>query len=76
MGPDPPDGAVPVHISAQVRAKARREAAKEAGGWELVLSSASGSNGGSGLRGDQGLCHEEAEYGRAIYFDATDYVPL
>ena len=42
------------------------------GGWELGLSSYGGSNGGSGLRGDWGLRHEEAEYSRAINCNATN----
>ena len=48
----------------------------EAGGWELGLSSADGSNDGSRLRGDQDLRHEEVEYGCAVYCDATDSGPL
>ena len=49
-----------------------REAAKEVGGWELVLYSTGGGNSGSGLRGDWGLRREEAEYGRTVYFNATN----
>ena len=42
------------------------------GGWDLGISSYAGSNGGSGLRGDWGLRHEEAEYSRAINCNATN----
>ena len=72
VGPDPPDGAGPDHISAQGRAMAHQEAAEAEGGGALVISSADGVNDGSGLQGDRDLRHEEAEYGRAIYCDATD----
>ena len=67
VGPDPPDGAVPGQLSAQGRAAAHREAAESAGVGELGISSAGGGNGGSGIRRYRGLCHEEAEYGCAIY---------
>ena len=40
------------------------------------VSSAGGNNFGSRIRGDWGLCHEEVEYGCAIYFSATNSGPL
>ena len=46
---------------------AHREAAEEAGWWELGLSSAGVGNGGSVIQGDWDLSHEEVEYGRAVY---------
>ena len=49
VGPDPPDGAGPVQLSAQGCAKAHRKVAKEAGGWDMGPSSAGGGNGGSGI---------------------------
>ena len=55
---------------------AHRESANKAGGWKLELSSTGGGNGTSGLRGDQGVCFEEAEYVCTIYCDATNSGPL
>ena len=45
-------------------------------GGEIEKFYAGGSNGRRGLRGDWGLHHKEAEYGRAIYCDVTDSGPL
>ena len=42
----------------------------------MGISSAGGSNVGGGLQLDWVLYHEDAEYGRAIYCNATDYGPL
>ena len=42
----------------------------------MVVPIIGGSNGGSRLRGDQDIRHEEAEYGRAVYCNATDSGPL
>ena len=72
MGPDPPGGAVPEKIPAQGRATAHREADEAEGGGEMGISFAGGSNGLGGIRRDWGLYHEESEYSRAIYYDATD----
>ena len=55
------------------RATAHQEAAEETGRWELVIHLIGGGNGVSRLCGDRGIRHEEAEYGRAVYCDATDY---
>ena len=33
-------------------------------------------NGGSRLQGDNEIRHKEAEHGRAVYCDATNYGPL
>ena len=52
------------------------EAAEEAEGWELGLSSSGDGNGGIGLRGDWGICHKEVEYGHTVYCDATNSGPL
>ena len=76
MIPNPLDGAGPVQLSEKGRAKSHREADEEEGGWELGLSSTSGGNSGIRLQGDWGLGHEEAEYGRAIYYDAKNYGPM
>ena len=49
---------------------------KETGGWEFGLPAIVGVNGGSRLRGDQEICHKDAEHGCAVYFDATNSGPL
>ena len=49
VDPDPQDGADPEYLSAQGRATSHQDTAKEAGGWELVLSSSGCVNGRSGL---------------------------
>ena len=51
-------------------------AAEEKGGWELVIPLIGGGNGGIRLRGNQDIRHEEEEYGRAVYCDATDSGPM
>ena len=76
MGPDPPDGAGPEHIPEQVHNTYHWEASEAEGGGWVGISSDVGSNGGGGLLGDLGLHHEEVEYGRSIYCDATDSGPL
>ena len=76
MDPDPPDGAGPDQISAQGRATAHREASGASGGGALRISSYGGGNVRIRIRGDWGINHEEAEYGCAIYCDATEYGPL
>ena len=76
VDPDPPYGAGPEQISAQGCAIDHRETSEAAEGGFLVISSAGGSNGGSGLRRYQGLRHEEAEYSRTIYCDANSSGPL
>ena len=76
MCPEPPDGTVPEHLPAQGCATDHWEASEAEGGGEMGISSDGGSNGGGGLLGDLGLHHEEAEYGHAIYCNATDYGPL
>ena len=76
VGTDPQDGVGPEYFSAQGCATAHREAAKETGGWELGISLIGGGNGGIRIQGDQDIHHKEAEYGRAVYCDATDYGSL
>ena len=44
--------------------------------WELGLPNSGGGTGGSGVRGDKEVRNKEAEHGRAIYCDATDYGSL
>ena len=46
MGPYPPYGADPGHILAQGRTPDLREEAKAAGGWDMGVYSAGGSDGG------------------------------
>ena len=76
LGTKPPYRAGPDQLSAQGLTTAHRNTDKAVGGGELGISSAGGGNGGSGLRGDWGLRHEEEEYDCTIYLDATDYGPL
>ena len=47
VGPYPPYGADPGHILAQGRTPDLREEAKAAGGWDMGVYSAGGSDGGS-----------------------------
>ena len=60
MGADPPDGAVPWKFPTQGRAMAHWEAAEEMGGWELVIPTFGGGNGGIMLQGDWEIHHEES----------------
>ena len=55
---------------------AHREEAEDMRGWELVIPFTGGGNGGSRIRGDRDIRHEEAEYGRALCFNVTDSGPL
>ena len=76
MGTNPQDGAGPEYFPTQVRETAHREASEETGGWGSVVTFIGGSNGGSRLRGDRNIHHEEVEHGRAVYCDVTDYGTL
>ena len=76
MGTHPRDGAGPGYIPAQGCATDHREATKETWGQELGVPAIGRGNRGSGIREDQKVCHEEAEYGRAVYCDATNSGPL
>ena len=42
------------------------------GGWDLVVPIIVGINGGSRLKGDRDIHHEESEHSRAVYFDVTN----
>ena len=53
-----------------------REVDEEKGGWELGIPLIGGGNSGIRLRGDQYICHEEAECGCIVYCDATYSGPL
>ena len=53
--------------------RAHREVDDDTGEWELVITLIGVGHGGSRLQGDWDICHEEAEYGRAIYCDAANY---
>ena len=64
------------NFTTQSRATAHREAAEETVGWELVIPTIGGGNGGSRLQGDWEIHHEEVEHGRAVYCDATNSGPL
>ena len=76
MGPHPEDGEVPGQLSVQGCKEAHREAAAADDGWDMGLPASGGGTGGSGDRGDTEVGNEEAEHGRAIYCDATDYGPI
>ena len=60
MGTDPHDGAGPEYFPTQGCATAHREAAEETGGRDLGIPIIGGGNGGSRLRGDRDIIHEEA----------------
>ena len=55
MGPDPLYGALPGQLPAQVCVTDHREAAEEAGGGGMELSSAGSSDEGSGFCRDKGI---------------------
>ena len=76
MGDKPQDGAGPWKLPTQGHATAHRETAKETGGWELGITTIVGGNSGSRLQGDWEIHHEQAEHGRAVYYDATNSGPL
>ena len=76
VGTSPQDGAVPAYFPTQGCATAHREAAEKTGGWELGIPLIGGGNGGRRLRVDRDIRHKEAEYGRTVYYDATDSRPL
>ena len=76
MGTNPQDGAGPEYFPTQSRTTAHRETAEETGGWELGLPIIGGSNGGSRFQGDRDIHYKEAEHGRAVYCNETDYGTL
>ena len=76
MGAHPEDGESPGYLPLQGRKTAYQEADGDTGGWELILPAIGGGNGGSRPRGDQEICHEEAEHSHSVYCDATDSGPL
>ena len=76
MGPHSEDGAGPVQFPKQGRTEDHWEATTETGIQELRVPASGGGNGGSGFRGDQKVGHTEAEHGRGVYCDATNFGPL
>ena len=52
MDTNPQDGAGPWKFPTQVRATDHQEAENEMGGWELLIPTIGGGNGGSRIRGD------------------------
>ena len=76
VGTDPQEGAGPEYFSTQGCATAHWEEAEETGVRELGTTLIVGGNIGSRLRGDWKMCHEEAEYGRALYCDTNNSRPL
>ena len=53
-----------------------RDKVKEMGEGGLVIPVAGNSNGGGGLRVDQGLHFKEAEHSRVLYCDVANSGPL
>ena len=71
-----PVGNMYCRISVQGCEEAHREAAAAEDGWDMGLPAPDGGTGGSGAREDMEFNNTEAEYGRAIYCDATDSGPI
>ena len=72
MCPDAEYGVSPGRLPGQGCKVPNRESALPWEGWAVVLPIPGGSNEGGGGRADQDVDPSEAEYGRAIYCDATD----
>ena len=47
-----------------------------ASGWKLGIPTLGGGDLVGGVGQGGGVCIEEAEYSRAVHYDATDYGPL
>ena len=76
MGDDPLHGPVPGGFPAQVGPQDHGKLDVVASLWKLVLPPLGGGNAGVGFVGCVGGHTEEAEYGRALYCDATASRPL
>ena len=73
---DAEDGICPGRLPGQGSKAADRKAAPPGEGWKMVLPiPGRGLEGGGCLEG-QDVNPPEAEHGRAIYWDETDYGPL
>ena len=76
VGTDPPQGTCHGQFSIQSSVSYHKEAAKEAGGGGMGLSTAGNSCGGGNIWGDLGLHPKEVEHFHAIYCYVTDSGPL
>ena len=76
MGTDPKDRSGAGKLHAQGRAQDHWETAAERGVWEMDLTSSEGGHARGGVQRDPEGRHKEAEYGRAMHCDVTDYGPL
>ena len=76
MGAEPPHWTGPEEFSAQGYDTDHKETAKATRQGGIGISTAGGSNGGGGFRGDQDLHPQEAGQGCSIYCDATYAGPL
>ena len=76
VGPDAEDGVSLGRLPGQGCKAPNREATSPREGWAVVLPISGGSNEGGGRRADQDVDPSEAEYGRAIYCDATNSGPM
>ena len=76
MGPNPEDGEGPGHFSVQGREEDHWEETVAKKIRELGIPTAGGDKERSGNGGDTEIHHTEAEYGRAIYYDAANSVPI
>ena len=76
VGPEAEYGVRPGHFPGQGFKAPNREATLPWEVWAVVLPITDGSNEGGGVHADQDVDPSEAEYGRAIYCDATDYGPM
>ena len=76
LGLHPEDGEGPGQFSFQGREDDHWKETSEKEIRELGIPTAGGGKEGSGNGGDTDIHNTEAEYGRAIYCDATDYGPM
>ena len=76
MGADPTDRAGAGEFHAQGRAQDHGETSAERVGWEMVLSLSAGGHARGRVYIDPGIHHKEAEHGRVLHCDATDYGTL
>ena len=76
LGPNSKDGEGSGQFLVQGREEDHWEATAAKERRELGIPTAGGGNEGSGNGGDMDIHNMEAEYGRAIYCDATDSGPM
>ena len=76
MGADTTDREGAGDLHARGRAQDHGETAAERVGWEMVPYLSEGGHARGGVCGDPEIHHKEAEHGRTVHYDATDYGPL